>query len=316
MIRCFLTTTARVTPWSPYALSNFLRIVKAAERNTENCLARSPEDADLIVFVEPGRRFQSDVACSPLYRAYRQKSVVMDFSDNPWPRIPGLYVGLNRNHLSTPLFQSGFYLRVAENQLFEQFEKDPPRPDLLFSFLGRSVNCPAVRLPLLRIEHPRSVIGDRSSNQSDDDPNYVETIYRSKFVLCPRGFGPSSWRLFETLRAGRVPVIISDAWVPPRGVEWPKISLRVKESDIEAIPELLERLEPESLDMGKMARREWERCFSIDRCFSWVSCRLREVLPKSNEDRLPLRKLLFHHVGLNNLAEIMRDELAVRLLSR
>ena len=32
-------------------------------------------------------------------------------------------------------------------------------------------------------------------------------MFRSKFFLCPRGTGTSSIRLYETLSAGRVPVI-------------------------------------------------------------------------------------------------------------
>ena len=40
---------------------------------------------------------------------------------------------------------------------------------------------------------------------------------RSRFVLCPRGKGTSSIRLYEALAYGCVPVIISDDWVAPAG---------------------------------------------------------------------------------------------------
>jgi hypothetical protein len=38
-----------------------------------------------------------------------------------------------------------------------------------------------------------------------------ELMLRSKFVLCPRGVGPTSRRLFEVLAHGRIPIHISDA---------------------------------------------------------------------------------------------------------
>ena len=43
----------------------------------------------------------------------------------------------------------------------------------------------------------------------------ADFIRRTRFVLCPRGQGVSSIRLFEVMKSGRVPVIISDAFVPP-----------------------------------------------------------------------------------------------------
>jgi Exostosin family len=44
---------------------------------------------------------------------------------------------------------------------------------------------------------------------------YITVLQQSAFILCPIGKGPSSMRIFEAMRAGRAPVIISDAWDPP-----------------------------------------------------------------------------------------------------
>jgi hypothetical protein len=58
----------------------------------------------------------------------------------------------------------------------------------------------------------------------------------SKFVLCPRGYACSRWRLFETMMAGRVPVIISDQWVPPEGPAWERFSVRVSQKHVAQPP--------------------------------------------------------------------------------
>ena len=73
---------------------------------------------------------------------------------------------------------------------------------------------------------------------------YAEIILRSKFVLCPRGVGNSSFRLYETLSAGRVPVILSDSWVQPEGPIWSNCSVRIAEKEINNIPEILRKIEP------------------------------------------------------------------------
>ena len=278
MTSFFITTTARDTPWYPWAHANYVRVLRAAEStfSTKYNIAEHPKNADIIVFVEPQRRFQTDIRNSSLFKEYAQKSVVLDFFDNPIPLVPGLYVGLQHRDANA-LYQSGFYIRVADNSMLDSTTVSTVDPDLLFSFIGKVSNNGAVREKVLRLQHARAYLRDQSSNQSDNDQDYVDVIRRSKFVLAPRGLGVSSWRLFETLKAGRVPVIISDDWVEPKGIDWSAVSVRVRESDIWQIPQILEALEPDSARMGLNARRTWKRCFSSVHSFSWIAERLEEI---------------------------------------
>jgi hypothetical protein len=91
---------------------------------------------------------------------------------------------------------------------------------------------------------------------------YAEVITRSKFVLCPRGIGTSSCRLFETMQSGRVPIIISDAWVPCSNIEWSKFSLRVREKDIANLPNICLDASDHWPTMAQEARKTWEEWFS------------------------------------------------------
>jgi hypothetical protein len=81
-------------------------------------------------------------------------------------------------------------------------------------------------------------------------------------VLCPRGIGTSSFRLFETLQSGRVPVILSDSWVPCAGMDWDAFSLRVRERDIGRLPEICLASESRWESMARAGRRAWEEWFS------------------------------------------------------
>jgi hypothetical protein len=97
---------------------------------------------------------------------------------------------------------------------------------------------------------------------------FLQLLNESKFSLCPRGRSPSSWRLFETLRAGRVPVIIGDKWMPPSiSLDWDRLSIRVPERDVANIPAMLTEREGEAQTMSRLARQTWEEWFSVEAFF-------------------------------------------------
>jgi hypothetical protein len=269
--KIFITTTAEVTRWDPFARSNYQRVIRASEAYSrcDHSAGSSPSDADCILFVGSSCKFHFDIVKSDLYRKFRSKSLVFDFQDNTIPRLAGIYMKIP-SHLRAPIYRSGFYVRVFDNFVLD--DKAPfSQCVYLFSFVGRVANCPELRGAIARLKHPRAHLEDASSNQSDHDKRYADILQKSKFVLCPRGHGPSTWRLFETMRAGRVPVIVSDEWLPPSGLEWDRFCVRVPESEVDRIPSLLEAMEALSEEMGLLARKAWEDNFSVERSFGWIA---------------------------------------------
>jgi hypothetical protein len=145
--------------------------------------------------------------------------------------------------------------------------------------MGAIPNAP-VRRQLATLTHPRSffqntsqeydrILGGKMDRRErlDYDRRYAELARASKFVLCPRGLSVASIRLFETMRIGRAPVILSDDWIPPAGPRWESFSIRIKESEFARIPLLLEQRESESVTMGNLARKAWEEWFSDEVVF-------------------------------------------------
>jgi hypothetical protein len=169
-----------------------------------------------------------------------------------------------------PIYEYGFYLRVFDN-LVIQNEPTFSQAEYLFSFVGSSSNSASVRNRILRLRHEACFLEDSSSGQSDRDTRYAELLHKSKFVLCPRGVGASTWRVFETMRAGRVPVIVSDEWCPPRGPSWHEFSLKVDEKDIDQIPDILESVKERAREMGTKARQAWEAHFNLTTSFHWIA---------------------------------------------
>lgn len=237
------------------------------------------EAADVILFVESyggGWHFER-VRRHPYTGRHREKCFI--FCSNPFviPFLPGVYTGIDRRWASRRTV-SGFYLDVPKSR-FTTFT--PPTNDLpyLYSFMG-SAGTADVRRKLAALAHPRGFYQDTAADyaralhgqmdaheQQDYQRRYAEITKASKFVLCPRGLSVSSIRLFETMRMGRAPVILSDDWVPPPGAAWETFSIRVAERDWQRIPAILEAREAEAVAMGQRARAEWVEWFSRETAF-------------------------------------------------
>ena len=98
---------------------------------------------------------------------------------------------------------------------------------------------------------------------------YVENMVESDYVLCVRGAGNFSYRLYETLSCGRIPVFIDTDCVLPFDfvVDWRDYCVWVDESEIDSIAEVVsafhERLgEAEFTERQRRCRRFWEEYLS------------------------------------------------------
>lgn len=74
-----------------------------------------------------------------------------------------------------------------------------------------------------------------SYNRRSDE--YYQFLSQSEFTLCPRGYGITSFRLYEALHCGTVPIYVSDVhWLPAsRSIDWSKIAILVRPNEINTI---------------------------------------------------------------------------------
>jgi hypothetical protein len=246
-----------------------------ADRFGVHQLVEDPGEADLILFVETvggGGHYYNRVKRHPLYREFREKSYLFDAGDKVVPFLPGVYASIERHWAWRSWTRSGHYLGVKEKG---DLRYDPGHsPSQLYSFLG-AANAHPVRQRIMQLEdsdailidsHAESVAIERGElppvPQEEFVARYVRALRDCAFVLCPRGGGTSTFRLFETMMLGRVPVILSDQWVPPEGPAWESFSLRVAEDEVDTIPALLRRRAPDAREMGGAARAVWLDWFS------------------------------------------------------
>jgi hypothetical protein len=269
--RVFLLSAAQEGPeWALLDLEQ-LRSAARLDGFGVHSMVDDASDAELILFVETsgsaGYYFER-ILRHPLYRSRRAESYLFCSTDKFIPMLPGVYASVERSWYWHNWTRSGHYLGVREHGHM-CYDPDHRARPYLFSFVGSTASHP-VRHRLMSIGHPRALLIDRQAAPGDPGPRtpedyereYAENIKDSAFVLCPRGGGPSSFRLFETMMLGRVPVIVADQWVAPSGPHWESFSVRVGEADIHTIPAVLDGRASEAGSMGEAARAAWLEWFS------------------------------------------------------
>jgi hypothetical protein len=271
MVSIYITTTAQTNNWNHHALDNLNRVLRASQYtlSKKHITTTSLADADIILFVGSRCIYHSDIFNSDIYKQYPDKCLVFDFFDITIPRLPGLYATIPHYLHQFPIYEYGFYIQSFDDWSFVE-RVDFSKCKYLYSFIGSCTTCPKTRLKILELAHPRSYLKDTSIEKLDY-PEYAEILNSSKFILCPRGIGPASIRVFEAMRQGRVPVIISDEWVAPLGIDWEKFSIRVAEDRTSCIPELLEQMEDKAEEMGGIALECWQNNFSVEHSFDWIA---------------------------------------------
>jgi hypothetical protein len=240
-------------------------------------LANDSENADFILFVESSEPYLGDVYRSPIFNRHHHRSFVYNSNDDVVPVLPGMYTGIVSPARLPDLQLAAYFIRSFDNRALGPRFDDAKRPTRLFSFVGNAKFAPEVRRRILALQHPDAVLLDRSSGVRDNDLDYVGMLRDSLFVLCPKSLQPATWRIYETMMAARVPVIIADEWAPPRDIDWTSFSLRVSERDIESVPSVCAANVSRAQEMGLRARQEWETHCSLESAFGWVGRRLREL---------------------------------------
>jgi hypothetical protein len=103
-------------------------------------------------------------------------------------------------------------------------------------------------------------------------------LARSTYTLAPRGYGPTSYRLYEALRAGSVPVYVSDVhWLPYADeIDWDRLAI------VETDPHRAARRMVDELHLvaDRVAyAREHAHRWTVAGVLDWVEADLGRHLP-------------------------------------
>jgi len=281
------------------ALSGNLRghLLDESERGEDIRLVEDPRAAEVILFFDSYTDTDYHfIRRHPHFRMYPAKCFLFSQLDNPVFVLPGIYASLDRQHHDPRWTDSFCYIDgYRRNRFLESAREGRGDRSLLFSFLGRNSHPVRERLFATHFQRKDVVVEDTSrfdlwSDESErkctHERRYAEIGATSKFMLCPRGAGVASIRLFEAMQLGCVPVIVSDDWVPPVGPDWDRFSLRVPERAVETAERLVSKREPLAKEMGVLARREWEKWFREKNHLRQILERIGRLTPNSRALRL------------------------------
>lgn len=76
--------------------------------------------------------------------------------------------------------------------------------------------------------------------------DYYFKSSRSKFVLCPRGYGRASFRFYEILKLGSIPIYVWDdiEWLPYKElIDYSKFSISLNIKEIKDLPKILSSID-------------------------------------------------------------------------
>jgi hypothetical protein len=79
--------------------------------------------------------------------------------------------------------------------------------------------------------------------------NFKSITENSVFCLCPRGYGKSSFRLYEAMQLGAIPVYVSDTHYLPWNdeLDWNSFSVLIKHDQMQDIDQILKNISQQEI---------------------------------------------------------------------
>ena len=95
---------------------------------------------------------------------------------------------------------------------------------------------------------------------------FIDISQRSEFCLAPRGYGKNSFRFYEVMQLGSIPVFVYDEeWLPfKKYIDWSEFCVLVEEKDIPTLKDKLKSYTKEQKEkMLKKGKEIYENYFTM-----------------------------------------------------
>jgi hypothetical protein len=254
--------------------------------------------ADAFLFMTHGLELQEipGILNHPLIKQYPDKCFLWCDRDIPAAVLPGLFAALPSNRFDHSLHRTIFYLSKANNCInLSDNTGDKKEPKYLASFQGSLSSNIRKKLLSLKFKTSRIFInavqpmwsgfifGKGFDTSLSNVTEYAELMENSKFILCPKGNGVSSYRIFETLQSGKVPVIIADKYVAPKikGAD-KEYMLFLKEDMLNKLEDFLLAKEKYFDKMSSNALTAYLENFSDEQKVHYLGEQLSDILKTSS----------------------------------
>ena len=210
--------------------------------NANDSFTKNPDEADRILFIDLHQAHHLDVrrfiSQHRLYKSHSEKLLVWNEKDRPLFDVRGLYVNVPSQLKSDVNISPNPYLFVPADALFHKTNFTTSQRTLRCTYRG--TNTHKCRKVLSQLHIPDCSIIDSTQSNSIPKHEFLAELDKSIHALCPRGHGLTSFRLYEVMARGCLPVIIADGWVPPKGLAWHSFCTFVDEKDTQQFADRLD----------------------------------------------------------------------------
>ncbi len=139
------------------------------------------------------------------------------------------------------------------------------RTDMAKAFRGKD-DC------LVKVGNWDINVGDEKLN------NFLHVMSASKFSLCPRGYGTTSFRLYESFQLGTVPVYVSDDHALPWSdeLDWEEFCVIIDDDHIHDTYNILSQISDDRYnEMLKRGKELYQDYFSLEGVFNNIIKRVQ-----------------------------------------
>lgn len=256
--------------WSDLADSQSLMLLRVKEVLLKQELVKqvmSPDLADIILIQEKGSfkdfRYIHKLVLDPIVSKYTEKVFTINGDDCATGLLRGLYTSLPKSRFDFKIHRAIPYMQYP-NELIFQTHPDV-EPEYLASWRGNPKSN-AIRPKMISLFGSQKSFRLETTNswlnhQDDEKEVYRDLILNAKFSLCPAGWAPVSFRIYESMALGRCPVIIADEFVPPLGPDWKSFALFYPQKKIAELDQFLRKHESSYKELGMKACQAWQIYF-------------------------------------------------------
>ncbi|MEJ8820541.1 exostosin family protein [Variovorax humicola] len=240
----------------------------------------TPGDADAIVLNELWSfkewRYIETLLADPVASKYPHKVYTINLDDAATGLLRGIYACLPHSRMQRALHRTVPFPKPPNEFVLAGPEGLRPAPSYLATWRGNPKSNHALRYGLLSLyaDSPLTKMETTDSwlnHAPGEKRHYVDLLLAGHFSLCPAGWAPATFRIYESMALGVPPVLIADEFVPPQGPDWDRCSVRVAEKDLPRLEQTLQAHLPKAADLGGEARKAWLRYFSPEHMMSYYA---------------------------------------------
>lgn len=147
------------------------------------------------------------------------------------------------------------------------------KKDILCSFMGRFDTHPC-RFDMEYIKSKDIII-----SSPNNFTNYKKILQKSIFALCPRGYGYTSFRLFEAMFMECIPIYIwEDKIVLPFSdeIKWKEFCIIIHSKDIKKIPQIIKNITSKNRNIMLNKIKEYNiKYFNFEKSFEYIKNKLK-----------------------------------------